>query len=131
MKTNRIPKIIDTAVKLLWISLVFVTIRSIFDIYSSGNYNVGSMEAYIIGSALAIPLIGIAAWIISMISKGKSWARTTYLVLFIVKFPESIIGFVMALSINPLVSLLHFGEILFPVIAFTLLFRSKSSKWFK
>ena len=126
MKNHKAPEPISTAVKLLWVSLLFGTIRAIFEIIY-----VGTKEGYLFGSAIAIPLIGIIALIIKMISQRRNWARITYLVLFIVGSPGMIIGLLMWLSVNPLPSVLRFGELLLSIMALVLLFKNQSSKWFK
>ena len=124
--STHIPIKIASAVRLLWISLIFGIIRSVFEIAK-----VEEVIGIIIGVGIALPIISIVALLIYMIGKGRNWARITYLVLFIVGFALGVPALVISVFTNPLFTVLRLGETILTGIGLILLFRSTSSNWFQ
>ena len=124
--STHIPIKIASAVRLLWISLIFGIIRSVFEIAK-----VEEVIGIIIGVGIALPIISIVALLIYMIGKGRNWARITYLVLFIVGFALGVPALVISVFTNPLFTVLRLGETILTGIGLYLLFRSTSSNWFQ
>ena len=128
MDQNRIsrPKKVGAAVKLLYITLGIGVLRSIME---------ASMHAQMASPAFVMFVtffvLGIMWLFIHMIGKGRNWARITFLVLFIVGIPFSILPLLQSLAAAPISGLLGIGQTVIQVIALVFLFQKPSSDWFR
>ncbi len=120
----RHPKV-AVAVKLLYVTLGIGIIRSIIEFSRQA-------EASSVGFVLFVMffVFGIMLFFIYMIGKGKNWARITFLVLFIIGVPLSILPMIQSLSHYPVSGVLGLLQVAMQAIALVLLFQSGSSAWF-
>lgn len=120
------PAKVSTAVKLLYTTLGIGIIRSIIE--SSRH-----AEASSIGFVLFITffVFGLMWFLIYMTGKGKNWARITFLVLFILGVPMSILPMIQSLTHDPTSGILGFVQVVMQVMALVFLFQGESSAWFK
>ncbi len=75
--------------------------------------------------------LGIGILLTYMIWNGRNWVRITFLVLFIIGTPFSILQTLQILIVAPISGLLNIGGIVIQIIALILLFQKPSSDWFK
>ena len=124
-KTIR-PEKVGTAVKLLYITLAIGVLRSIME---------ASMHAQIASPAFVMFItffvLCIMWLLIYMIGKGRNWARITFLVLFIIGIPFSVLPLSQSLAANPISGLLGIAQTVIQVVALVFLFQKPSADWFK
>ncbi len=120
------PSDVTRAVQLLYASIAIGLVSSIVGI------------AYeISGSSIVfalVPLIlffGLFAFLVFKISKGRNWARITFLVIFLLGVPFAIPMYTQELRRNFLSGSLSIFIALLDLVAVYLLFRKKSNLWFK
>lgn len=122
------PGKVETAVKLLYVTLGIGVLRSI------GESMEVSMRAQSISPAYAVFkaffVFGIMWFFICMIGKGRNWARITFLVLFIIGIPSAVFP-LQSLAANPISGLLGIGQTVIQIIALVFLFQKPSSDWFR
>ena len=116
------PKIVDNAVKLLYLSLVIGTINSIFFMKKIDSIT-------IIG--LVVIILIFCALPIYYISKGKYWMRTAYIFLYIISIPQWVRGLINNFNSKPfnysviiLVSVIN-------VVGYIMLYSKASNEWFR
>ena len=68
---------------------------------------------------------------IYMIGKGKNWARITFLVLFILGIPISVLPMYHSLITKPFSGILGIAQAIMQIVALVLLFQKSSSDWYK
>ena len=120
------PSKVATAVKLLYATLGIGMIRSIIE--SSRHAEASSVALFLFGTLFSLVTI---AFFIYMISKGKNWARITFLVLCILGIPLAISPMIQSLSHNLFSGVLGILQVIMQIIGLVLLFHGSSSKWFK
>lgn len=120
------PYKVTTAVKLLYISLGIGVLRNIME--SSTQAEVAS-PAFVM--FIAFFVLGIMWFFILMIGKGRNWARITFLVLFIIGTPFSVLPLMQSLAANPISGLLGIVQIIIQIVAIVFLFQKPSSDWFR
>lgn len=120
------PQIIKNAVLMLWISLGLGVVRSAWEIPAqAAQSSVGFVVFVMVFTLLFIGLF------ISMIDKGKNWARITFLVLFILGVPLSILSLLQSLSYAPISGLIGISQVVLQTTAVVFLFMKESSTWFR
>jgi len=124
-ESNR-PDKVGTAVTLLYITLGIGGVRSIME--ASMNAQMASPGFVMF---ITFFVLGIIWLLIHMIGKGRNWARITFLVLFIIGIPFSILPLMDSLSTNPISGLLGLGQTVVQIIALVFLFQRPSSEWFR
>ena len=80
---------------------------------------------------IAFFVLGIMWFFIFMIGKGRNWARITFLVLFIIGTPFSVLPLMQSLAANPISGLLGIVQIIIQIVAIVFLFQKPSSDWFR
>ena len=70
-------------------------------------------------------------FIFIMIGKGRNWARITFLVLFIIGIPFSVLPLMQSLAANPISGLLGIVQTIIQIVAIVFLFQKPSSEWFR
>ncbi|MXW81585.1 MAG: hypothetical protein F4Z57_21880 [Gemmatimonadetes bacterium] len=80
---------------------------------------------------IAFFVLGIMWFFILMIGKGRNWARITFLVLFIIGTPFSVLPLMQSLAANPISGLLGIVQIIIQIVAIVFLFQKPSSDWFR
>jgi len=120
------PQKVKTAVLMLWISVGLGFVRSAWEIPAQAEHSsVGFVVSVMVFSIL---FIGFFIW---MIDKGRNWARITFLVLFILGVPLSILLLLQSLAYAPFSGLLGIAQVILQTIAIIFLFAKESSAWFK
>ena len=120
------PYKVTTAVKLLYITLGIGVLRGIME--SSTQAEVTS-PAFVMFIAFFVLVV---MWLfIFMIGKGRNWARITFLVLFIVGTPFSVLPLMQSLGANPISGLLGIVQTIIQIVALVFLFQKPSSDWFR
>ena len=76
-------------------------------------------------------LFGFAILLIVMISRGRNWARITFLILFLVGLIPRCISLVHSLSVTSFSYLVQVAQLVSEIAALVLLFSRESSEWFK
>ena len=133
MKGNQIdqnqttrPQKVTIAVTLLYITLGIGVLRGIIE---------ASMLAQIAPPAFVMLVtffvLGIMWLFIYMIGEGRNWARITFLVLFIIGIPFSVLPLLRSLAANPISGLLGIVQTALQLIALVFLFQKPSSDWFR
>jgi hypothetical protein len=120
------PEKVGTAVKLLYATLGIGVLRSIME--ASRHAQKASLGFVIFVSVF---VLGITCLFIYKIGRGRNWARITFLVLFIIGLPFSILPLLKSLAANPVSGLLGIAQIAIQLIALVFLFQKTSSYWFK
>lgn len=125
MNQPSIPYRVGTAMWLLYVTLGIGLIRSIIEAKRFSHVIPIEFEIVIIFS-----VFGIMWFFIHMIGKGKNWARYTYIVLFVIGFPFSILPLQQSIAANLLAGVLGLGQTALQIIALAFLFQKSSSDWF-
>jgi FtsH-binding integral membrane protein len=120
------PEKIRIAIKLLYITLGIGALRSIME--ASVNTQIASPVFVML---ITFCVLGIMWLLIYKIGKGRNWARITFLVLFVIGVPFSVLPLLRSLAANPISGLLGIGQTVIQIIALVLLFQKPSSNWFR
>ena len=128
METKKVvkPSQVGTAVNLLWASLAIGFVKSL--VYM---LHLDSQALPVITNFIFIFVIALMVLLIVFISKGKNWARITFLVLFILGTPPSILSFLKEFARSTVLGAFGIVQIIFQTIALYLLFTKPGSGWFK
>lgn len=131
MQKKNKPDSVSTALILLWISIAIGVIRSVMEF--SNSLGLATASGFGSGYVIFVTLFTFAfiAFFIYMIGKGKNWARITFLVLFIIGIPFSVLPAIYSLITNPVSGMLGAGQTILQLIALVFLFQKPSSDWFK
>jgi len=116
---------VDTAVKLLYATLGIGIIRSIIEVPRHAASSVGFVLF------IMFSVFGLMWFLIYMIGKGRNWARITFLIMFILGVPLSILPMIQSLTHDPVSGILGLVQAAMQIIAIVLLFQGASSAWFK
>lgn len=117
------PANVGIAVKLLYISLGIDVVRRIME---------ASTTTQMASPGFVMFAFGFEWLFIYAIGKGRNWVRITYLVLFIIGIPVTILPLLLqSLAANPISGLFDIGQTVIKVIALVFLFQKPSSAWFK
>jgi hypothetical protein len=79
----------------------------------------------------AVLIFGLFALLVFKISRGRNWARITFLVIFLIGVPFAIPIYAQELKRNFLSGSLSVFMALLQLVAAYLLFRKNSNTWFK
>lgn len=126
-KKNK-PDSVSTALTLLWISLAVGVLNSIISFSNSVDLAQGYGSGFVIFVTLFV--IAFMAFFIYMIGEGKNWARITFLVLFIIGIPFSVLPAIILLLTDPISAMFSVGISILQLIALIFLFQKTSSDWF-
>lgn len=120
------PQKIKNAVLMLWISLGLGVVRSVWEIPAQAAQSSVGFVVFVMGFTFLF--VGFFVW---MIGKGKNWARITFLVLFILGVPLSILPLIQSLAYAPISGVLGIAQSALQTVAVIFLFLKESSAWFK
>jgi hypothetical protein len=120
------PKKVQNAVALLYATLGIVLIQILFEIFFGVSH-----VRWIVFLAMFGPMFGFVILLIVMMSRGRNWARITYLVLFLLGFIPETLSLVRSFSATPFFSLLGIVQAALQITALVFLFHRESSAWFK
>ena len=120
------PSQIDTAVSLLWASLAIGFVKSLMDMQHMGSQASPAFINFILISVIAVMVL-----LIVFISKGKNWARITFLVLFVLGSLPSVPLLLGEFTRSPVLGAFSIIQFVLQVIALYLIFTKPGSSWFK
>lgn len=120
------PSQINTAVNLLWASLAIGFVKSIMDMQHLGSQASPAFTNFILISVIAVMVL-----LIVFISKGKNWARITFLVLFILGSLPSIPLVLGEFTRSPVLGAFSLVQIVLQVVALYMVFTKPGAAWFK
>ena len=120
------PSKVATAIKLLYATLGIGIIRSIIE---SSRHAEASSVGFVLFITFAV--FGFMWLLIYMTGKGNNWARITFIVLFNMGIPLSILPMIQSLTLNPISGVLGLIQVVMQVVALVFLFQGESSAWFK
>lgn len=120
------PQRIKNAVLMLWISLGLGVVRSAWEIPAQADKS--TLGFVISVMVFTLLFMGFFIW---MIDRGKNWARITFLVLFILGVPLSILPLLQSLAYAPISGLIGVAQVVLQTIAVVFIFLKDSSAWFK
>jgi len=118
------PDKVSKAVTLLYVVLGIGVLRSIMEVSRLPQIAIGFV-------ILSLPTFGIIWLFIYKISKGRNWARITFLVLCIIGIPFSVVPLMQSLAANPFSGLFGIAQIIIQIVALVFLFQRPSSDWFR
>jgi len=124
-QTTRPPRV-GTAVKLLYITLGIGVLRSIMD---ASIYTEMASPAFVM--LISFFVLGVMGFFIFMIGKGRNWARTTFLVFFIISIPFAAFPLMQSVGANPISGRIGIIQIIIQIVALVFLFQKLSSDWFR
>ena len=120
------PGAVQSAVILFYISLGIGVIRSVLEAST-----LAEMAPPWFLMLISYLVLGVMWLLVFMIGRGRSWARTTFLVLFVVGIPFSIQPLLLSLAVFPISGFAFVGQTLLQIVVLVLLYQKKSSEWFR
>ena len=120
------PSQIKSAVNLLWASLAIGFVKLIMDMQHLGPQASPAFTIYIL-----ISVIAVMALLIVFISKGKNWARITFLVSFVLGSLPSIPLVLGEFNRSPVLGAFSLIQIVIQVVALYIVFTKPGATWFK
>jgi membrane-bound ClpP family serine protease len=127
---------VTVAVTLLYATLGIGILRFFLDapdLLEEASGRMGASGVPALPVVVLTALVGLSVmWLfIYAIGRGRNWARLTFLVLFLLGIPFSVLPLLQSLASNPTSGILGVGQAVLQVIALILLFQPRSSEWFK
>lgn len=124
-QSNR-PAIISNALKLLYATLGIGVLRAVLEF----QMQVQQASLWFILFIWAV-VFGLMWFLIHKIGSRRNWARITFLILFLVGIPLSILPLLQSLSATPVSGLIGILQIVGQVVALVMLFQGTSNVWFR
>ena len=120
------PPAVTSAVRLIYVTLAIGIARTILDWPKTVRSTTPGF------ALLSIVLVfGLVLWLASRVARGRSWARVTYLVLFAIGAPFSVIPLLKALGYSPFSAILGVVQLLLQGISLVVLFGREARPWFR
>jgi FtsH-binding integral membrane protein len=120
------PQRVSTAVALICISLAVGVARILLEA-SQLSQRAPLGFVLVVGFATLAVLLFFTV----MIGKRQNWARITFLVLFIIGVPFSILPLLQSLAKTPVSGILGIAQLLLQAVALVFIFQKASSEWFR
>ena len=119
------PGVISLAVVLLWAAMAFEALGMAldFDRYASA---VG-----MVALGVTLVLVGFVLWLITLIGKGRNWARLTYLALFVLGSIYHLTHMRELLTHSAFDVVTTLAQTAMQLAAMVLLFLRESNAWFR
>lgn len=126
------PAKVTTSIKFLYASLGMGLIRMIIDtaamiIESASPEDTGRAIVFLF---IMLFILALKWLLFNIISKGKDWARITYLAIFFLFGVPSITTIIRSFTNDPMPNIISIGQFVLQAIALVLLFQRTSSAWF-
>jgi hypothetical protein len=121
-----LPKTISNAAKLIYLTLGIGIVNSIIMELTTVFNNISDPKNLFV----LIISLGLMAFFAYKIHMGKKWARTTFLVLFLIgmiMFPFTLIQF---FQLNPLTGIISLTQTGLQIYALILLYKPDSKDWY-
>jgi hypothetical protein len=125
-KQENRPDMVSKAITLLYVTLGIGLLRTILE---APRLSKSSSLAFVL--FVGIFVLGFTWLIVYKIAKGRNWARITFLILFVLGIPLSVVPLLQSLAVNLFSGLLGICQVIIQVISLVLLFLKPSSEWFK
>ena len=120
------PAIISNAVKLLYVTLGIGVIRAVLE------FQTLVQQAPVIFILFVwVVVFGVMWFLIHKIGSRRNLARITFLILFIVGVPLSVLPVLQSLSATPVSGLIGILQLVGQVVALVMLFQRTSNAWFR
>lgn len=120
------PQRVSTAVALIYISFAAGVVRILLEASRLSQEAPLGFVLFVGFATLAVLLFFTV-----MIGKRRNWARITFLVLFIIGVPFSILQLLQSLAKTPVSGLLGIAQVVLQFLALVFLFQKTSSEWFR
>jgi hypothetical protein len=120
------PNSIIAAKNILYATVFLDIISSSIGEFSAGMHNYSSVQ----GLASTILSIGLLVIIIREIGLGHKWARTLFLILFILEMLSMPFYISILFNASIVLGFLFILQVLLQIVALYFLFSKKSSNWF-
>jgi hypothetical protein len=120
------PAIVSNAVKLLYATLGIGVVRAVLDFPT-----LVQQTSVIFVLFIWAVVFGVIWFLIHKIGSRRNWARITFLVLFIVGVPFSVLPLLQSLSAAPVSGLIGILQMVGQVVALVMLFQGTSNAWFR
>ena len=117
------PVGVGRAVNLLYAALGIGILRDV--LIAPQGYHI----SHLIFHTFAV--IGLLGVLIYLIRQGRTWARITFLVWFVVGTPLAVVPLMRSFEASPISGLLGVAQTMIQVFALVLLFQKPSSDWFR
>src|SRR3989344_5512746 len=125
-KQTSLPAIISNAVKLLYVTLGIGVLRAVLE------FQTLVQQAPVIFILFVwLVVFGLMWFLIHKIGSRRNWARITFLILFIVGVPFSVLPLLQSLSATPVSGLIGILQLVGQVVALVMLFQGTSNAWFR
>jgi tryptophan-rich sensory protein len=121
-----LPKTISNAAKLIYLTLGIGIVNSIIMELTTDFNNISDPKNLFV----LIISLGLMAFFAYKIHMGKKWARTTFLILFLIgmiMFPFTLIQF---FQLNPLTGIISLTQTGLQIYALILLYKPDSKDWY-
>jgi hypothetical protein len=120
------PAIISNVVKLLYATLGIGVLRAVLEFQTL----VQQTSVIFILFIWAV-VFGVMWFLIHKIGSRRNWARITFLILFIVGLPFSVLPLLQSLSATPVSGLIGILQVVGQIVALVMLFQGTSNAWFR
>ena len=120
------PAIVSNAVKLLYATLGIGVVRAVLEFPT-----LVQQTSVIFVLFIWAVVFGVIWFLIHKIGSRRNWARITFLVLFIVGVPFSVLPLLQSLSAAPVSGLIGILQMAGQVVALVMLFQGTSNAWFR
>jgi hypothetical protein len=120
------PESVSNAVRLMYASFGVGILRSALE-FQSLNETVPT--GFIFGIWIAVSAIML--FLIYSISRGRNWARITFLVLFAIGLPFAVQPLLQSLSTQLVSGILGIAQMVAQITALVLLFQASANVWFR
>lgn len=120
------PAAVSNAVKLLYATLGIGVLRAALEFRT-----IAQPASVTFIFLIWVIVFGLMWFLIYKIGSRRNWARITFLVLFVVGIPFSILPLLRSLSATPLSGLVGIAQMIGQIIALAMLFQRSSTAWFR
>ena len=120
------PAIVSNAVKLLYATLGIGVVRAVLEFPT-----LVQQTSVIFVLFIWAVVFGVIWFLIHKIGSRRNWARITFLVLFIVGVPFSVLPLLQSLSAASVSGLIGILQMVGQVVALVMLFQGTSNAWFR
>ena len=120
------PAQVTTAVRLLWTTLGLGLVNAVLE----WRFLTAATSVGLVLSTQVLTF-AILAWLTIKISRGRNWARITYLALLLVGLPVAFLQFPTIFTRSPISGAISVAQVLLQVAALYLCFSDPGRRWFR
>jgi hypothetical protein len=126
LQTKQKPKQVVNAINLLYLSLFIGIVRMLLEFST-----MLAIASPVLIVSVEIIVFTFMFFLIYKTSNRRKWARFTFIALFIIGFPFSIMPLIKSIFVNPISGTLGLIQVVFQIIAIGLLLSKNSNEWYK